>query len=103
MTREQLRQRIAALEEYRRRRQPPSETFCIFFVDNNGNRDHCNVASGPGGFICRREPDEEIEVFQVRAQMEVLATKPKVPVAGLIFSKVEANNTSIMCPLLGNQ
>jgi hypothetical protein len=91
MTREKFKARLAVLEEHRRFQQPPTETMCLFFVDRCGSRFWCNIARGPSNFICRRLADESLEEFQERACEACLDTKPKVPIAGLIFSHEEVS------------
>jgi hypothetical protein len=94
-TRERLKARIAALEEHRRQQQPPTETVSLFFVSRSGSLDVCNIATGPGGFICHRLAGESIEDFKRRADIEVLATRPKLPIVGLIFRREEGHDDAV--------
>jgi hypothetical protein len=90
MTRKEFRGRLAVLEEHRRHQQPATEVlYHIHFVDV-GRRFDPTIAEGPAGFICRRHADETVEDFLDRADIEVLALKPRVPIAGLVFRREEA-------------
>jgi hypothetical protein len=64
----------------------------MVFVDPNGYEQDANCAIGPADFVCHRHADESLEDFKSRADAEVLAGKYRVPVAGLIFRLVEADN-----------
>jgi hypothetical protein len=89
MTRRQFRDRLAVLEEHRRHRRPASEvTHHIIFADSPGER-NVTIAQGPNGFVCHRLPNESFEEFKLRADIELLALRPRAP-AGLIFSREEA-------------
>jgi hypothetical protein len=87
MTRKQFRDRLAILEEHRRHQQPAAEVvYHLMFVDKEGGREWCNIATGPGDFICHRHANESLENFRARADIEVLALRPRAPV-GLVFRR----------------
>jgi hypothetical protein len=90
MTLKDWKRRIAALEEHRRHQRPATEVvYHLMFVDREGGREWCNIATGPGDFICHRHANESLEEFRARADIEVLALKPRAPV-GLVFGREEA-------------
>jgi hypothetical protein len=91
MTRDELRRRISALEEHATLQRGATETMHLFFVDRHGCKQNVNIAFGPENFICYRRPDETLEDFVARADAEVLAAKFRVPIAGLIFRRDEAD------------
>jgi hypothetical protein len=87
MTRKQFRDRLSVLEEHRRQQQPATETFQIHFVERDGSFNP-TICEGPNGFFLSRLPEESVDEFRLRADIEVLATKPKGP-AGLVFRRKE--------------
>jgi hypothetical protein len=66
------RRRLAVLEEANGLRQRAAcHVISIVFEGWEAT-----IAEGPDGFICRREPDEDLADFEDRAAREVLAFKP---------------------------
>jgi hypothetical protein len=74
-------------------RDEPVRIVQIGFVHADGRPVEATVAKGPGGFICRRGPDEELDAFKARAdeecRLEIEAKgRPQAP-AILIFMDQE--------------
>src|ERR1700752_940801 len=77
MTRDSIRKRIAALEEYSSYQRGPIEVRHLRFINADGGEVDATLAQGPYGFVCRRESGEELDAFKSRATDEVIAAKPR--------------------------
>jgi hypothetical protein len=64
MMRETFWKRLEALEELRALRDGPVEIRHIAFIHPDGTEVEATIASGPGGFVCRRAIGEELEAFK---------------------------------------
>jgi hypothetical protein len=86
MMRETFWKRLEALEEIPKLRNAPVEIRHISFIHPDGSEVEATIASGPGGFVCHREPDETLDGFKSRAHSECPPAKPHLPPPILIFT-----------------
>jgi hypothetical protein len=87
MTRESFKRRLEALEEASKLDAGSLEVRHINFVGRDGLPVDATVARGPGDFVCHRAVGEELAEFRLHASNECIASKPRVPVAILVFTK----------------
>jgi hypothetical protein len=72
-----FRERLEALEEARKLTDAPAEMRHICFVGRDRREVESTIAEGPRGFICRRNPGEELDAFKARADAECRAAHPR--------------------------
>jgi hypothetical protein len=90
---ERFRRRLEALEEIHKLRNAPVEIRHIAFIHPDGSEVEATIASGPGGFVCRRVADEKLDDFKARADSECRATNPRGP-AILVFLEGEPSDAA---------
>jgi hypothetical protein len=91
---EKFRRRLEALEELAKLRSGPTQIRHIAFVRADGRPAEATVARGPGNFICRREPGEDLDTFRARAGNECPPAKPFLPPAILLFTTEEPSDAA---------